>query len=73
MDDTLQVGADRIAGEDPRIGDVRAATSAGELTAAGVGWILVEHGTPGDVDPRLLMRRDAGVVRGMADAVPDPG
>ncbi|WP_410674934.1 hypothetical protein [Amycolatopsis sp. cmx-4-68] len=54
MDDTLQVGADRIAGEDPRIGDVRAATSARELTAAGIGWVLVEHGTPGDVDPRLL-------------------
>jgi hypothetical protein len=54
MDDTLQVGAHRIAGEDPRIGDVRAATSARELTAAGIGWILVEHGTPGDVDPRLL-------------------
>ncbi|MEU4252986.1 hypothetical protein AB0F15_36860 [Amycolatopsis sp. NPDC026612] len=54
MDDTLQVGAERIAGEDPRIGDVRAATSALELTEAGVGWILVEHGTPGYVDPRLL-------------------
>ncbi|GAB3161655.1 hypothetical protein GCM10027258_79040 [Amycolatopsis stemonae] len=53
-DDTLQVGADRIAGEDPRIGDVRAATSARELTEAGIGWILVERGTPGDVDPRLL-------------------
>jgi hypothetical protein len=54
MDDTLQVGAERIAGEDPRIGDVRAATSARELTAAGIGWVLVEHGTPGYVDPRLL-------------------
>jgi hypothetical protein len=54
MDDTLQVGAERIAGEDPRIGDVRAATSAQELTDAGIGWILVEHGTPGYVDPRLL-------------------
>ncbi|MFJ7216229.1 hypothetical protein [Amycolatopsis sp. NPDC098790] len=54
MDDTLQVGADRVAGEDPRIGDVRAATSARELTEAGIGWILVEHGTPGDVDERLL-------------------
>ncbi|MGW5718275.1 hypothetical protein ACWEVP_19060 [Amycolatopsis sp. NPDC003865] len=54
MDDTLQVGADRVAGEDPRIGDVRAATSARELTAAGIGWILVEHGTPGEVDGRLL-------------------
>ncbi|WP_372664387.1 hypothetical protein [Amycolatopsis kentuckyensis] len=54
MDDTLQVGADRIAGEDPRVGDVRAATSARELTEAGIGWILVEHGTPGDVDERLL-------------------
>ncbi|KDN20557.1 hypothetical protein [Amycolatopsis rifamycinica] len=54
VDDTLQVGAERIAGEDPRVGDVRAAASARELTAAGVGWILVEHGTPGYVDPRLL-------------------
>ncbi|MGW4065565.1 hypothetical protein ACWEGE_45255 [Amycolatopsis sp. NPDC004747] len=54
MDDTLQVGAERIAGEDPRIGDVRAAASARELTGAGIGWILVEHGTPGYVDPRLL-------------------
>ncbi|MEV7037054.1 hypothetical protein [Amycolatopsis sp. NPDC051061] len=54
MDDTLQVGPDRIAGEDPRIGDVRAATSARELTDAGIGWILVEHGTPGYVDSRLL-------------------
>ncbi|WP_410606349.1 hypothetical protein [Amycolatopsis sp. lyj-109] len=54
MDDTLQVGAERIAGEDPRIGDVRAATSARELTDAGIGWILVEHGTPGYVDPQLL-------------------
>lgn len=54
MDDTLQVGTERVAGEDPRIGDVRAATSARELTDAGIGWILVEHGTPGDVDSRLL-------------------
>ncbi|WIY06387.1 hypothetical protein QRX60_22000 [Amycolatopsis mongoliensis] len=54
MDDTLLVGPDRITGEDPRIGDVRAATSARELTAAGIGWILVEHGTPGSVDSRLL-------------------
>ncbi|MCR6485717.1 hypothetical protein M8542_23105 [Amycolatopsis sp. OK19-0408] len=54
MDDTLQVGTERVAGEDPRVGDVRAATSARELTAAGIGWILVEHGTPGDVDSRLL-------------------
>ncbi|OXM67621.1 hypothetical protein [Amycolatopsis vastitatis] len=54
MDDTLVVGTERVAGEDPRIGDVRAATSARELTAEGIGWILVEHGTPGDVDSRLL-------------------
>ncbi|WP_206791820.1 hypothetical protein [Amycolatopsis sp. MtRt-6] len=54
MDDALQVGSERVAGEDPRIGDVRAATSARELTDAGIGWILVEHGTPGYVDPQLL-------------------
>ncbi|HET6710526.1 hypothetical protein [Amycolatopsis sp.] len=54
MDDTLQVGGERVAGEDPRVGDVRAATSARELTDAGIGWILVEHGTPGYVDPQWL-------------------
>lgn len=54
IDDTLRVGGEEIAGEDSRMDRVRASTSPGELAAAGIGWILVEHGTPGLVDPRLL-------------------
>lgn len=54
VDDTLRVGADEIAGEDSRMARVRAATSAADLAASGIGWILVEHGTPGKPDPRLL-------------------
>ncbi|RSN07912.1 hypothetical protein DMC63_35120 [Streptomyces sp. WAC 05977] len=53
-DDTLRVGGEEIAGEDSRMDRVRAAKSPEDLAAAGIGWILVEHGTPGRVDPRLL-------------------
>ena len=53
-DDALRVGGTVVAGEDPRLDQVRAARSARELAAAGFGWLLVEHGTPGAVDPRLL-------------------
>jgi hypothetical protein len=54
IDDTLRVGGEEIAGEDSRLEAVRRATSAGDLTASGIGWVLVEHGTPGIVDARLL-------------------
>jgi hypothetical protein len=54
IDDTLRVGAEEITGEDPRLEDVRRAGSADDLSASGIGWILVEHGTPGTVDARLL-------------------
>lgn len=54
VDDTLRVGTEVIGGEDTRIQDVRAATSARDLSADGIGWILVEHGTRTSVDPRLL-------------------
>ncbi|WP_340685680.1 hypothetical protein LCL61_04605 [Amycolatopsis coloradensis] len=54
VDDTLRVGGEEISGEDSRMDRVRAARSAEDLSAAGIGWILVEHGTPGRVDPRLL-------------------
>ncbi|WP_410605266.1 hypothetical protein [Amycolatopsis sp. lyj-90] len=53
-DDTLRVGGEEISGEDSRMDRVRAAKSPEDLAAAGIGWILVEHGTPGRVDPRLL-------------------
>lgn len=54
IDDTLRVGAQVIAGEDARLDRIRGANSARELAVEGVGWILVEHGTPGLVDPKLL-------------------
>jgi hypothetical protein len=55
VDDTLVVGASRIRGEDPRAAEVFDAVRAGRpLGSYGVGWVLVENGTPGDVDPRVL-------------------
>ncbi|WP_370944628.1 hypothetical protein AB5J62_36670 [Amycolatopsis sp. cg5] len=54
IDDTLRVGTQVIAGEDTRLDRIRQAKSARELAFEGVGWILVERGTPGRVDPALL-------------------
>ncbi|WP_051399469.1 hypothetical protein [Haloechinothrix halophila] len=57
--DTLYVDGDPITGEDPRAEQVRRTLAAdGDLGAIGIGWVLVEHGTPGDVDPALLDRLD---------------
>ncbi|MET9224415.1 hypothetical protein [Lentzea sp. NPDC003310] len=50
VDDSLSVGGKVVAGEDPRAARLR----AGDLT--GIGWVLVEHGTPGRVDENLLAR-----------------
>ena len=43
-----------LRGEDDRVREVAAALRAGpalprRLAAAGIGWVLVEHGTPGSV------------------------
>jgi hypothetical protein len=64
VDDTLVVGDRPLRGEDPRAAAVRAVLAAGPHTGSGgavraladlgVGWILVAHGTPGEVDPALL-------------------
>lgn len=59
VDDTLLVGGVAVSGEDPRAAEVDAALATGRpavetLPALGVGWLLVEHGTPGAVDPGLL-------------------
>ncbi len=51
IDDTLRVGSQAIAGEDKRLERVRATE---DLAGEGIGWVLVEHGTPGTVDPRFL-------------------
>jgi hypothetical protein len=53
-DDTLIVGGQEVEGEDPRAGRIRHAASPQDLSATGVGWVLVEHGTPGRIDPKLL-------------------
>jgi hypothetical protein len=58
-DDTLTVGGVAggvvVLGEDRRADQVRRALAAGRpLGPLGVGWVLVEHGTPGTTDPALL-------------------
>jgi hypothetical protein len=59
VDDTLLVGDVTIAGDDPRAAAVGAALRSGDpavdtLPALGVGWLLVEQGTPGTVPDDLL-------------------
>lgn len=51
--DTLKVGPVMVSGEDPRAARVTRAAARGEpLGPLGVGWVLVEHGTPG---PRVVL------------------
>jgi len=65
--DTLTVGSRRLAGEDPRAASVAEALDAPEpaarLLRLGVGWVAVEHGTPGTVPAGVLDDLDP-VVRG---------
>lgn len=59
IDDTLTVGGVSVTGEDERVAAVRRAMADGEsLATQGIGWVLVEHGTPGRVDQDLLSRLD---------------
>jgi hypothetical protein len=51
IDDTLYVGEHAIAGEDPRAQAIRDGRPLGEL---GIGWVLVEHGTPGQTNTNGL-------------------
>jgi len=54
-DDTLRVGNTVIRGESPRADRLRIALAEHtSLAAQGIGWVLVERGTPGEVDPALL-------------------
>lgn len=57
VDDHLVVGGTVLRGENPRVRRVAGALRSGprladRLAAAGISWVVVEHGTPGDV-PRL--------------------
>jgi hypothetical protein len=54
VDDRLVIGGTVLAGEDPRAVAVGRALRSGAgladgLAAQGVGWVVVEHGTPGPV------------------------
>jgi hypothetical protein len=55
VDDALVVGGRTVAGEDARARAVAAAAGdPGELARLGVGWVLVEHGTPGPSTPSAV-------------------
>lgn len=51
IDDTLFVNGQPVAGEDPRARAVRAGEPLGRL---GIGWVLVERGTPGQTSTQGL-------------------
>jgi hypothetical protein len=54
VDDTLVVDGRAVPGEDARAAAVRDAVTQGrDLAELGIGWVLVEHGTPGRVDGNM--------------------
>jgi hypothetical protein len=58
-DDTLYVGDVAIAGESPRVAQVRQLLAAGRPVAqTGVRWVVVQHHSAGDVDPSFLADLD---------------
>ncbi len=55
LDDTLVVDGRPIPGEDRRAARIRQqVTEGGDLADLGIGWLLVEHGTPGRIEENLL-------------------
>ncbi|WP_238412522.1 hypothetical protein [Saccharothrix deserti] len=51
IDDTVYVDGNAVPGEDTRLPAIREALRRnGDLGALGIGWVLVEHGTPGRID-----------------------
>ena len=55
VDDTVYVDGQPVPGEDTRLPAIRdALRDNADLARLGIGWVLVEHGTPGRVDPRTL-------------------
>jgi hypothetical protein len=69
--DTLTVGSRRLAGEDPRAAAVAVALDAPEpaerLLRLGVGWVAVEHGTPGCIPAGVLEDLDPVIIGGDLD------
>ncbi|MCG5440400.1 DUF3367 domain-containing protein [Micromonospora foliorum] len=59
-DDTLRVGDVAVAGENPRVRELRRALAEGRpVSTTGVRWVLVQHEVSGEVDPQVL----GGLVR----------
>jgi hypothetical protein len=55
IDDRLVVGGVPVPGEDRRMAAIRTALAdRGDLGRLGIGWVLVEHGTPGAMDAAWL-------------------
>jgi hypothetical protein len=54
VDDELVVGGQVVAGEDLRARAVGAAEDPARLAELGIGWVLVEHGTPGVAVPPAI-------------------
>jgi hypothetical protein len=51
VDDTVYVDGRAVPGEDTRLPAIREALRDGDgLGELGIGWVLVEHGTPGPLD-----------------------
>lgn len=58
VDDALPVADLVVSGEDQRVAEVRAGlANRTPLAELGVGWVLVEHGTPGELPAELAQRR----------------
>ncbi len=57
IDDTLYVNGEPVAGEDPRAAAIR---NGAALNTLGIGWVLVEHGTPGRTDTAGLEKVHTG-------------
>ena len=58
IDDTLYVNGRPVAGEDPRARAIRGRRTA--APSSGIGWVLVEHGTPGQTNTPGSNRSTAG-------------
>ncbi|MFI6065870.1 hypothetical protein ACIA47_11465 [Micromonospora sp. NPDC051227] len=54
-DDTLRVGDVAVAGENPRVREMRQALAEGRpVWTTGVRWVLVQHEVSGEVDSQVL-------------------
>jgi hypothetical protein len=57
IDDVVAVGGHPVTGEDQRVAAIRQTVEDnGNLGNNGIGWVLLEHRTPGRVDQAVLAR-----------------